>query len=81
LFEQKRLIFGERIERAGAAVSGRGRIMRKRGVFKVERRLKDGQSMECRPNIGNSGVQNLLSQLTELTTSLYVFDKQWHTCL
>jgi len=42
---------------------------------------KDGQSMECYANNGNSGVQNLLSQLTELTTSLCIFDKQWHTCL
>jgi len=24
---------------------------------------------------------NLLSQLTELTASLYIFDKQWHTYL
>jgi len=55
--------------------------MRERSALKVEWRLKDGQSMECCANIGNSGVQNLLSQLTELTTSLYVFDKQWHTCL
>jgi len=39
---------------AGAAVSGQGRIMRNGGVLKVERRLKDGQSMECRANIGNS---------------------------
>ena len=39
---------------------------------------KDGQSMECYANNGNSGVQNLLSQLAKLTTSLYVFDKQWH---
>jgi len=24
---------------------------------------------------------NLLTQLTEITTSLFIFDKQWYTCL
>jgi len=33
-----------------------------------------------RMNIGNSGF-NLLTQLTEIITSLFIFDKQWHTCL
>jgi len=31
-----------------------------------------------RMNIRNRG---LLTQLTEITTSLFIFDKQWHTCL
>jgi len=50
--------------------------MRERSALKVEWRLKDGHSMECCANIRNGGVQNLLSQLTELTTCLYIFNKQ-----
>ena len=61
---------------AGAAVSGQGRIMRNGGVLKVERRLKDDNQWSAAPTLGIVGVQNLLSQLTELTSSLYVFDKQ-----
>ena len=63
-----------------AAVSGRGRVMRERGVLKVGRWFKDGYSMECRANMGIVRF-NLFSQLTVLTTSLYIFDKQWYTCL
>jgi len=33
-----------------------------------------------RMNIGNRGF-NLLTQLIEITTSLFIFNKQWHTCL
>jgi len=55
--------------------------MGERSSLKVVWQLKDGQSIKSHAHVGNSGVQNLLSQLTELTTSLHVFDKQWHTCL
>jgi len=36
----------------------------------VEQQFSDGSLMVCRANIGDNGVQKLLSQLTELTTSL-----------
>jgi len=62
LIEQGRLIYGER-ERGAcrAAVSGRGREMRERGVLKVGRWFKDGYSMECRANMGNREVQLVFS--------------------
>ena len=44
-----------------AAVLGRGRVMRERGVLKVGRRFKDGYSMECRANMGNREVQLVFS--------------------
>jgi len=37
-------------------------------------------NMEAARALGVVGF-NLLTQLTEITTSLYIFDKQWHTYL
>ena len=41
-----------------------------------------GMDNECggRTTSGEVGF-NLLTQLTEITTSLFIFDNQWHTCL
>ena len=74
----------EREERASdlmATVLGQGRIVRERGVLEVVWRLKVLTiNLEAARTLGLVGF-NLLSQLTELTTNLYIFSKQWHTCL
>jgi len=81
LFKQRRLISGEREERAKGGVLGeRANYGGERYSWKWWRLKAFHNEYGGRMNIGNHGF-NLLTQLTEITTSLFIFDKQWHTCL
>ena len=51
------------------------------GVYFSESVAVEYCACNGRTQLGNSGFFQLLTQPTEVTTSLFIFDKQWHTCL
>jgi len=89
LFEQRRLILErERVRERGACEGLDGGCFWDEAELRGRERFSEvvwwlkafSMNMEAARTLGAVGF-NLLTQLTKITTSLYIFDKQWHTCL
>jgi len=69
------------VERQEAVVLGEGKSVGESECWGVERWLKKNEVIASRASMGRCAALQLHILDTEITVCLYIFSKQWRTCL